>query len=286
MYVPETKIAAFVSYGEQAKMYTLRVLTEGFNYIGAHKFPARRDYYVQNLSTTRDLAIEKAKSYCVEHQLKYLSSEAANKELEEIRRRSHEEVERQRQEAIARAEEDRQARYDALMAEVEELGVNTITFGKYNGMDIMEVIEDDPEYVDYILKANAHQLPIEHPRNVYEVSLNTIYHTVKDNNIVLVKPSVSEHVGSVKDKIELEVSVKRKAIRPNEFGGTALYVFEDVEGNVYVTYYSGSKWHASIGDTGKLVATIKGHDEYDGVKQTKLTRAKFTVYEKDEQQED
>lgn len=286
MYVPEQTIAAFVSYGEQAKMYTLRVLTEGFNYVGPHKFTHRHDYYVQNLSTTRDTAIEKAKAYCVEQGIKYLSSDAANKELEEIRRRSHEEVERQRQEELARFEEDRQARYEALIQEVETLGVDNFTFGKYNGSNIMDVIEDDPQYVDYILKANAESLPIEHPRSVYEVTLNTIYHTVKDNNIELVKPSVSEHIGEVKDKITLEVSVKRKAVLHTDFGMTTLYVFEDVVGNVIVTYYSGSKWRASIGDTGTLTATIKGHDEYDGVKQTKLTRAKFTVNEADEQQED
>lgn len=286
MYVPEKTVAAFVSYGEQAKMYTLRVLTEGYNYMGTQKSRQRHDYYVQNLSTKRDLAIAKARAYADDKGLKYLDSDAANRELYEIKRRAHEEVQRQLLEQAEQNERQRQEHYEQVKEEAEKLGVDVMVFGKYHGSRIMDVIESNPEYIDYILSANIQQLPIEYPRNVYEYCLNTIYNIVKENNITLIQPSVSEHVGSKGDKITLEVSVKRKVLLDGYYGTTSLYVFEDLDGNVFTTYYSGSKWKASIGDVGTLSGTIKGHDEYKEVKQTVLTRAKFTVSEEDEQQED
>lgn len=85
----------------------------------------------------------------------------------------------------------------------------------------------------------------------------------------------NEHVGAVGDKLELTVTVK--AIRPvdNGFGTSYLYMMTDAAGHA-IRWFSSSK---ALGDevTGELVTikgTVKKLDEYNGAKQTVLTRCK------------
>jgi len=58
----------------------------------------------------------------------------------------------------------------------------------------------------------------------------------------------------------------------NQFGTTFLYKMTDETGNVFVWYSSGSREELVGGATVK--GTVKDHKEYDGVKQTVLTRCR------------
>ena len=276
MYTPEKTIGAYVSYGEGVKMYTLRVLTEGYDVIGDMKAFMRRDYYVKNLSINREQAIAKAKAYADSNNIKFLDSDSSKRELEEIRRRNKEEVESRRRVSEENALRESQRQYESVVEEVEKVGVDIVVFGKYKGSRINDVIESDPEYIKYLLDQNEHRLPIEWPRDVYEYCLNTIFKTVKENDIDLVPEAVSEFIGSVGDKITVQVTVKRKVHIDGYYSSSTLYVFEDVEGNIITTYYSGKKWKASPGDKGLIEGTVKKHELYNDVKQTVLNRVKFT----------
>lgn len=95
----------------------------------------------------------------------------------------------------------------------------------------------------------------------------------------------SNHVGTIGDKIQLELTLKNKY--SYEYGISAynsitnfIYTFEDINGNVYT--WKTSKWlenaenkQYEIDDKLQLKGTIKGHTEYKDIKQTELTRCKI-----------
>ncbi len=85
---------------------------------------------------------------------------------------------------------------------------------------------------------------------------------------------VSDHVGQVGDKVDLDVKYVRTGCYSTQFGTTYVHTFEDSDGNEFVWKTSS----CSGFDSYKLhiKATIKDHDEYNGVKQTILTRCKVS----------
>lgn len=84
----------------------------------------------------------------------------------------------------------------------------------------------------------------------------------------------SKHIGQVGSKIELEATFKRTRWYDTRFGTTWIYTFEDAEGNCLVWKTSASIG-AEEGDKVRIKGTVKDHDEYNGVKQTVLTRCKI-----------
>lgn len=97
-----------------------------------------------------------------------------------------------------------------------------------------------------------------------------------------VKKSTSEHVGSVGDKLTVDVIYKHTASWENGYGGywnqgvTNLHTFEDLEGNVYI-WKTGNYIEADYGTKFTLKGTVKEHSEYNGIKQTVMTRCKITA---------
>ena len=88
------------------------------------------------------------------------------------------------------------------------------------------------------------------------------------------KPSV--HQGTVGERAEFR-GLTLESVHPFEggYGMTYLHHFQDADGNQF-------KWFASsnnmeVGKVYDLTATVKKHDEYKGVQQTILTRAKEGV---------
>ena len=94
----------------------------------------------------------------------------------------------------------------------------------------------------------------------------------------------SQYVGEVGDKIELNCSsFACISSWPTQYGMTFLYKFTDDCDNTYVWYAS-----KSVEDEDRVVSikgTVKDHSEFNGVKQTVLTRCKVTGYAEKEQEE-
>jgi len=88
----------------------------------------------------------------------------------------------------------------------------------------------------------------------------------------------SNHVGNIKDRMEFTAKVifTKEISRPSysyyDQGVSYLYKLIDLSGNHLTWFASGSDME--VGNTYKLLGTIKKHDEYNGVKQTILTRCK------------
>ena len=91
--------------------------------------------------------------------------------------------------------------------------------------------------------------------------------------IDLKKNQESAWVGAVKEKREFDVVVYKKLGFETAFGYMRMILMKDTAGNVFMwktgTGFSGN---ISVGDNIKIKGTIKKHDEYQGVKQTILTR--------------
>lgn len=93
--------------------------------------------------------------------------------------------------------------------------------------------------------------------------------------------SHSEYVGTVGDKLEVDCTLTKLSWYDTEFNYRKvtvwIYIFTDDSGNVYV-WKSQAYIDDAIkaGDRVRLKGTVKDHSEYDGAKQTILTRCKVT----------
>ncbi len=84
--------------------------------------------------------------------------------------------------------------------------------------------------------------------------------------------TASEHVGAVGQRITFTAATAKLLTSwEGTYGTTYLYKFTDEQGNVFIWYASrGIETHDGM----TLKATVKDHNERDGVKQTVVTRCK------------
>lgn len=98
------------------------------------------------------------------------------------------------------------------------------------------------------------------------------------------RKAISQHVGRVGDKIDLDVVLEKRAWFDvpsfRGFGTDTMYVFtfRDQQGNALV-WKTGVGLVHEAGTKVHLTGTIKDHNEYDGEKQTVLTRCKVKAGE-------
>lgn len=98
------------------------------------------------------------------------------------------------------------------------------------------------------------------------------------------RKAISQHVGQIGDKIDLDVVLEKRAWFDvpsfRGFGTDTMYVFtfRDQQGNALVWKTSKGLVHET-GTKVHLTGTIKDHNEYDGEKQTVLTRCKVKAGE-------
>ena len=85
----------------------------------------------------------------------------------------------------------------------------------------------------------------------------------------------SDYLGSVGEKISVNfVSGREVACCETQFGLLHIYEFKDSKGNTVVWKSSSSK---DIPESGVVAGTVKSHEEYNGIKQTVILRAKITA---------
>ena len=85
----------------------------------------------------------------------------------------------------------------------------------------------------------------------------------------------SNYIGAVGEKISVNfISGREVACCETQFGLLHIYEFKDANGNTVVWKSSSSK---DIPESGVVVGTVKAHEEYNGVKQTVILRAKITA---------
>lgn len=84
------------------------------------------------------------------------------------------------------------------------------------------------------------------------------------------KKVLSNHIGTVGERIDLTLTVAHIVEIPTDFGLMLIHIMADADQNRVI--YKGSKRLADKGETITLKATIKDHGERDGEKQTIIAR--------------
>ena len=85
----------------------------------------------------------------------------------------------------------------------------------------------------------------------------------------------SNYIGAVGEKISVNfISGREVACCETQFGPLHIYEFKDANGNTVVWKSSSSK---DIPESGIVAGTVKAHEEYNGIKQTVILRAKITA---------
>jgi hypothetical protein len=83
----------------------------------------------------------------------------------------------------------------------------------------------------------------------------------------------SEYVGVLTERLEFEAVVEKIIPTSSQWGALNIHKLRTTDGNVVTWFASGSD-ELETGLTYKLVGTVKKHEEYNGTKQTVVTRVK------------
>lgn len=241
--------------------------------------PARPDAGVCYLCNGAGTVLDKTKEYTPEHEAKLKKA-------------------RERREAKARAE---------MMAKAHELNAVFLQKKGFDAQGNIWIILGDTFSIKDELKALGcrfdnlmgwhcdHELA-EYPSaklsvdELADVDINGCYFWASYSDIsnkcekkrheYLIKNETSQHVGFIGDKIEVTARLTACHSYSTTFNyhhvTNWIYTFKELEtGNVFV-WKTTAIISENVGDVAKLKGTIKGHSEYNGIKQTELQRCKVT----------
>ena len=82
----------------------------------------------------------------------------------------------------------------------------------------------------------------------------------------------SQHMGTIGKRETFTLKVNRLIFSDGFYGLTIIHLMEDKDGNVFKWFSSGPE--LDEGEFLTLKATVKGHGEYKGTKETVLTRVR------------
>jgi hypothetical protein len=148
-----------------------------------------------------------------------------------------------------------------------------------------EVIEwvrsstDQSDYMHNLRLACYDDVLWDWKRIALAISAVSAFHRAKERELKLAQrrelDKDSGHVGyegerlrGIKARLEMA-----RGMGDNGYGWTTLYKFRDDAGNLY-TWFTGSAPHMDVGNDVVLDGTVKRHNEYQGIRETQLTRAK------------
>lgn len=83
-------------------------------------------------------------------------------------------------------------------------------------------------------------------------------------------PGTSEWVGSIGERIEVDIVVTKALLLDGYYGRSTLHTMEDADGNIYTWTTSSKSW--AEGSEKIIRGTVKEHKVYKNQKQTVLTR--------------
>lgn len=177
-------------------------------------------------------------------------------------RASRERAERKRQEKAAAALQAREARLQEWANESADHEDLLTVLGSYAGSNAF--------IRDLAHRALVRVLPLS------GAQVQAAWRALKQDERAQAAAASSRHVGDRGQRLEMWVRVAFvKDLDGGQFGPTRLVRMEDVAGNVFVTFSSaGWVWDVEQGQELVLRATVKDHQEYQGVQQTVLTRCK------------
>ena len=264
------KREVYIGTGELTGFYTLRRLTYS---IGPDRGFVYHDDYVKNLSTDPKKADDLAAQYAAKNGC--LLTGYADFEL--------------------RAHKNNELLNERVITFIKEHQV--FNFGKYRGRTFSDILESDPQYMHWL---KSEEVNTKTKQNTFKLTCVAIQELCNEGALVIPEPVVepvveevkkpSEYIGTVGEKIELELTVVFRKHVDSAFGGTNMLIMVDDNDNVVKTFTNASWLYEEIeddtgfytrhkvikGDRIKIKGTIKKHDNsYKDEKATILSRPKL-----------
>jgi len=256
----------FISAGQGQKMFTLRSNQERYNSRGERYVV---DCHIATLSNDLEKAIQKAK------EITGVTLPAPNMELGDIRKSRFKDYTADQVRAgynkgksVYTLETWQIWRLFGQQANTKNKALRSVIVEEL--LERFEIFEDDAkaflenDNARYI-GTNAHKL---HRR-----AIGQIKYLNKKRESEKAKAS-SDYIGTVGDRLELELTLNYFNSGEGAFGVWRLYSFTDQNGNI-VVYLGSAFLDIEKGQTVKVKGTIKNHEEYNGAKQTKIARIKL-----------
>lgn len=168
-------------------------------------------------------------------------------------------------------------------ADARAIDWTVFQFGKYQGRAIADVYKEDPKYVvwvaeDYSSKSVQKNIEIARQIAAADVAELTEKRRMEAEcederkRKIAEKRANSQYVGTIGKKIEMNVTVNKIIPIYGSYGQTDLHLMEDENGNAFAWFCSGYGFNEN--ETLKIKGTVKDFREYEGQKQTVLTRVK------------
>ena len=261
------KREVYIGTGELTGFYTLRKVIYSTDPNGGWLFS---DNYVKNLSTDPKKADELAAQYAA--RTGCLLTGYADFDL--------------------RAHKNNELLNNRVIAFIKEHQI--INFGKYRGRTFSEIVESDPQYMQW-LKSEEVNIRIKQP--TFKLTMVAVQQLCEEGVLSIpekvakpvVEKNTSEFVGTVGEKIEIELKIVFRKYVSTQFGGSTMLIMVDENGNVVKTFTNASWLDEEVkdetgtyfrqnvikGDKIKLVGTVAKHDIYNEEKSTILKRPKL-----------
>ena len=273
----------FIGIGETCAFYTLRETYLHETFIrgagpmggavvnGVYQGTVSREvrsFHHQNLSQDAAEAIEKAEMIArrMGMDLRGATLEKIEREMRDIHRRDEEQMRAARTQAAWDAVYRQDTVFDPqIMDGLTRTHRCTFVFGKYAGKTFAEVNEFDRDYLEFMARDDAYGRDEE--MELRRLSLETF---LENHAPALVLND--DHFGTIGTRYDIDLTVT--FVRPVQsyYGMSLLIKGHDADGHRFTTFYSGNKFDPKVGETYSLKATVKDHDDYDGINQTMLTR--------------
>ena len=285
-FIAKETLFAFISVGEQHKMFTLRTMLKGISRtMQGLPYTDFTTQYHQNLGTNLPDCIAKGAKYAQENGLEFrLSAAAESNDLVSINRLTPEQLDHRKWEQ----ERDRLAKESAAQARAEqrqnELSNIVYTldskcdFGKYRETKtIAEMVDKDPDYLCWLYDNN--ELPFKQLECTFHAQLNWIYANVPRP---IIKPVVSGWLAEKDDEKLTGITAicNNAGYREMSIGYgrmATVYEYELTEfgsGKQIIINYSGDKWEMEENKTYRFDGKIKQLAEWRSVKRTILNNVK------------
>jgi hypothetical protein len=246
--ISSTPVYSFISTGDLTAMYTLRVMCDVIAVIDGERVAYMDDYYIQNLSTDKGLA--NTKGTTMSENMGLVLKSSATFDLEEIKRRKAGEVAAQR-EAIERMERERVV---ALQIEFDgQVKEGVMLCGRYTGLTAQEVANRGD--IDYLVYCSEQANPTNYFKSKWLVCCSIAAEWIEANPQ---KPS--EFVGTIGEKLEVEVTVKRASVCSGPYYNV-LYIAQTDDGDM-IKFFTTAKAFDDIGrgDHFKMMGTVKAQE--------------------------
>lgn len=148
---------------------------------------------------------------------------------------------------------------------------------KYN--QIIEWVKGQEPNTDYIrnIKTLVERGFVTNKTATTAASIVGVWYAKQHENDKKEPKKISNHVGEIRKRMDFDMVLKTATPFESTFGASTCYRFETEEGNIIV-WFTGSV-NLEVGKRYVGKGTVTKHDEYNGIKQTIINRAKLNVVE-------